>query len=100
VGDVQQFSLGSDTPDWMKGVVYMPYPQAVDLTERVPASMDLIVRTGTDPAQFAGEIRSLVRNVNPNVPVSQVRTLTEVVSGSTSNFRSMMWLSRALPLRL
>jgi putative ABC transport system permease protein len=92
VGDVQQFSLGADTPDWMKGAVYMPYPQSVDLTERVPASMDLIVRTGADPAQVAGEIRSLVRDVNPNVPVSQVRTLREVVSGSTSKFRSMMWL--------
>jgi len=92
VGDVQLFSLDSDTPDWMKGVVYMPYPQSVDLTERVPASMDLIARTGADPAQVAGEIRSLVRDVNPNVPVSQVRTLEEVVSGSTSKFRSMMWL--------
>jgi len=92
VGDVRQFSLGSDTPDWMKGVVYMPYPQSVDLTEGVPASMDLVVRTGADPAQVAGEIRSLVRDVNPNVPVSQVRTLKEVLSGSTSNFRSMMWL--------
>lgn len=30
--------------------------------------------------------------MNPNVPVSQVRTLKEVVSGSTSKFRSMMWL--------
>jgi putative ABC transport system permease protein len=92
VGDVQQFSLGSDTPDWMKGVVYMPYPQSVDLTERVPASMDLVVRTGDNPTQVAGEIRSLVRDVNPNVPVSQVRNLKEVVSGSTSKFRSMMWL--------
>ena len=92
VGDVQQFSLGSDTPDWMKGVVYMPYPQSVDLTERVPASMDLIVRTGADPSQVAGEIRSLVSDVNPDVPVSQVRTLKEVVSGSTSKSRSMTWL--------
>src|SRR3974377_1765497 len=65
VGDVQQFSLGRDTPDWMKGGVYMPYPQSVDLTERVPASMDLIVRTGADPSQVAGEIRSLVSVVNP-----------------------------------
>ena len=54
--------------------------------------MDLVVRTGADPAQVAGEIRSLVRDVNPNVPVSQVRTLKEVLSGSTSNFRSMVWL--------
>jgi ABC-type antimicrobial peptide transport system permease subunit len=54
--------------------------------------MDLIVRTGADPSQVAGEIRSLVRGVNPDVPVSQVRTLKEVVSGSTSKSRSMTWL--------
>jgi ABC-type antimicrobial peptide transport system permease subunit len=36
----------------------------------------------------AREIRSLAEEQNPNIPVSQVQSLDEVVSGSISDFRS------------
>jgi len=95
VGDVRLYSLASDLPDWLQGALYMPYPQALDLTEQQPAIMNLMVRTGSDPAQLAqvaNDIRRLVRDLNPNIPVGEVRTLENVMKDSTSQPRSLMWL--------
>ena len=90
--DVHLYTLTNYIPDWMQGTLYMPYPQAVDLTERLPATMNLIVRTGSDPARVANQIRGLVRELNPNIPVGEVRTLGEVMNDSTAQPRSLMWL--------
>jgi putative ABC transport system permease protein len=90
--DVHQYDLADHTPSWLKGTVYMPYPQSVDLTTHLPATMYLIVRTSSDPGRFAAEIHGLISTVNPNVPVSEVRTMDSIVSESTSPSRSMMWL--------
>jgi len=92
VGDLRLYSLASNLPDGTDGALYMPYPQAVDLTEQIPAAMSLLVRTGSDPARVATEIRGLVRELNPNIPVGEVRTLEDVVNNSTSQPRSLMWL--------
>jgi len=91
-GDVRQWDLGNHSPADYKGAVYMPYPQAVLNDGQLPTAMTLLVRTGADPGSTAGRIREIVRNFNPNVPVSEIRTMREVVSTSTSQSRSMMWL--------
>jgi len=70
----------------------MPYPQAVGNNGQLPTSMTLLVRTDSDPAVAADGIRELMRELNPNVPVSEVQTMAEIVSTSTSQPRSMMWL--------
>ena len=90
--DVRQYDLANRSPSWISGAMYMPYPQSVDINEQLPAQMTLIVRTGRDTATVASRIRGLVRDVNPNVPVSAVQTMEQVVSASTSQPRSMMWL--------
>ena len=92
VGDVRQYDLANNTPDWIKGTIYMPYPQAVDLTEEVPATMNLLFRTTADTGRVSMEVRQLVASVNPNVPVGEVRRMETVVSASTSQSRSIMWL--------
>jgi putative ABC transport system permease protein len=92
VGDVRQFDLANNTPDWIKGASYMPYPQAVDLTEQVPASMNLLFKTAADAGRVASQVRELVAGLNPNVPVGEVRTMETVVDTSTSQPRSIMWL--------
>jgi ABC-type antimicrobial peptide transport system permease subunit len=50
------------------------------------------MRTSADPSRVAGDIRRVVANMNPNLPVSDVRTMGTVVSASTLPSRSMMWL--------
>jgi predicted permease len=92
VGDVRQFDLANNTPDWIKGASYMPYPQAVDLTEQVPASMNLLFKTAADAGRVASQVRELVAGLNPNVPVGEVRTMEAVVDMSSSQPRSIMWL--------
>ncbi len=92
VADVRQYDLANHIPDWIKGTIYMPYPQAVDLTEGIPATMNLLFRTTADEGRVANEVRQLVAGVNPNVPVGEVRSMEAVVSTSTSEPRSIMWL--------
>ena len=93
-GDVRQYNLDNHAPAWLKGAVYLPYSQAqaVDSQGQLPTAMTLLVRTGSDTAAVASGVRELVAGLNPNVPVSGIRTMNEVVSASTSQPRSMMWL--------
>jgi putative ABC transport system permease protein len=90
--DVRQYDLAGHSPSILSGAVYMPYAQAIDVSERIPIEMTLIVRTGSDPATIAARISDLVAGINPDVPVSAVQTMDEVVNASTAQPRSMMWL--------
>lgn len=92
VGDVHLYNAASELPDWIGGVVYMPYPQAVGIDRKLPASMTLLVRTARDPEYVAREVRRLVTELNPDVPIGEVRTLEGVVASSKSQEKSMMWL--------
>jgi putative ABC transport system permease protein len=90
--DVHQFDLANHTPTWLKGTVYMPYPQSLDLTTHLPITMYLIARTSSDPGRFEAEIHDLVSSINPNVPVGEVTSMDSILAASTSPSRSMMWL--------
>jgi putative ABC transport system permease protein len=92
VGDVRQFDLANHSPDWINGAIYMPYPQSIGLDGKLPTAMTLLVRTAADSREIASRLRELVNNLNPNVPVSEFRTMDAVVTSSTSQPRSMMWL--------
>jgi predicted permease len=91
-GDVRQFDLADHAPDYIRGAMYMPYPQTVDTDRQLPAVMALIVRTAADPARVANGIREVVRDLNSNVPVGEIRTMVSLVDESTRQSRSMMWL--------
>jgi predicted permease len=90
--DVRQFDLADRAPEFIQGALYMPYAQSQDSTRELPAAMELIVRTAGDPAQVVGAIRGLVRRLNADVPVDDVRSLVSLVSDATRQPRSMMWL--------
>jgi putative ABC transport system permease protein len=92
VGDVRQYALSGRTPAEIVGAMYMPYPQAVALNRQIPRSMALFVRFSAEPAEIAARLRTLVASVNPDMPVSEVRSLDAVVSSSATEPRSMMWL--------
>ena len=92
VGDVRLYRVGHELPDWISGVVYMPYPQAFGIDKKLPSSMTLVVRTARDPQYVSGEIRRIVAELNPDVPVGEVHTLERIVASSKSQERSMMWL--------
>jgi predicted permease len=96
VSDVRQFDLSGRSPDWITGgalyPVYMPYPQAVGNDRKLPTSMALLLRTNNGPTSVAANLRDLVAQLNPNVPVGRVQSMQEIVTASTASSRSMMWL--------
>jgi predicted permease len=92
VGDVRQYTLSGRMPAEITGAIYMPYPQAVALNRRIPTAMTLLVRSPAEPSEIAARMRTLVASLNPEMPVSEVRSLEAVVSSSVSEPRSMMWL--------
>jgi putative ABC transport system permease protein len=88
VGDVRQYSLSKNLPDWIAGAVYMPYAQATREDRQIPAAMTLLVKVRGDSEFLAGQIRGLAQDQAPNAPVGQAQSLEEIVSGSISNFRA------------
>jgi ABC-type antimicrobial peptide transport system permease subunit len=49
--------------------------------------MTFVVETGGDPSALAGSVREAVREVAPELPLSRLRTMEEIVSESISGKR-------------
>jgi predicted permease len=57
---------------------------------RTRRSMSLVVRTDGDPRTLITPIRSVVRSVDPRLPVSEVRTMTDIVNAAIGGQRFAM----------
>jgi predicted permease len=90
-GDVRQYALSGRAPRDIAGSMYMPYAQSVGLDRTVPRAMTLFVRTTLPSGVVAPRLQALVANVNPNVPVGEVRALDALVERSVAEPRSLMW---------
>ena len=77
VGDAKYESLLED----VEPMVYMPPP------ELTYPFMTFVIRTGGDPAELAPAVRRALRAVDPNQPVSAVRTMDEVMADTVSRAR-------------
>jgi putative ABC transport system permease protein len=77
VGDV--LHKGLDAPHTIQ--VYLPNTQFTD------SMVILAVRTYNDPTSLAAAVRSEISTLDPQVPVSEVATMDEVVSASVANQR-------------
>jgi len=78
VGDVRDHGLGAQTRPQM----YRPYDQ-----RPWAASVTVMVRTSLDPLQLADSVRHEVWTVDKNVPVSDVQTMEQVISGTVAEPR-------------
>ena len=77
VGDVKHFGLEGED----RATIYAPMAQN-------PASMmTLVVGTRTDPASVASDIRGLVRSLDPDLPLTRLETMAQVVSRSVAEAR-------------
>ena len=74
VGDVRHFGLDRD----LRPEVYMPATQS-DASFAVYA-----VRTSNDPRALAPAVRALVRELDPDLPVRNLRPIDDVVSASVA----------------
>jgi putative ABC transport system permease protein len=53
--------------------------------------LTLVVRTSGDPATLTASIKSVARSVDPGVPISEIRTLDDVLSASLAEPRTYTW---------
>ncbi len=77
VGDVKE-RLDSRPPP---PAVYLPFAQQPSPT------MDLVIKTSSDPLKAASSIRAALRRIDAHQPIDQVRTLDEVRAGQISGIR-------------
>jgi predicted permease len=93
IADVRAYDLQRNIPDWIKGTVYVPYnPKATLEAGGVPAEMTIAVRTTLDEAQTAAMLRRVVTGLNQEVPVSEVKTMSTVISEAVSTPASTLSL--------
>jgi len=77
VGDVRDHGLGAPPrPD-----VYVLFSQSPS------AAMSLVLRTAGDPATAVAPARTVIRSLDPDVPISGVVTLRQLVGGSVAQTR-------------
>jgi predicted permease len=51
--------------------------------------MNIVLRSSLDAGEIAGELRRMVAEINPNIPVTRIRTMDEVVAASTAAPRAL-----------
>jgi len=90
VGDVHHEGLGAKPEPEM----YVPYGQAPN----VEARPTIVLRTSIEPANVTSALRKAVSEVDANVPMDQLETMKQIVSGSLgqSRFRTALLLMFAL----
>jgi predicted permease len=91
VGDIRTVRL--DAPPLM--MVYVPYWfNAIS----VPSSASFILRTSTEPLSSAAAVRELIHEIDPDVPITAVRSMSQVVSQSVDARRFQMTLAMLFAL--
>ncbi len=83
VKDVRQFELTADP----KPQMYLSYRQVGFFAPR-----DLVVKTDVDPASMAATVRKAVWDIDKDQPVSNIRTMEEILSESIARQRFSMLL--------
>jgi putative ABC transport system permease protein len=83
VKDVRQFELTADA----KPQMYLPYTQRGFFP-----TDDLVVKTDVDPASLAAAVRNAVWEIDKDQPVSNIRTMEEILTDSIARQRFSMLL--------
>jgi predicted permease len=91
VGDVKHYGLDAEvTPD-----IYTNIPQVPDITSQWLANnMYWGIRTEGDPAALGDAFRRALREVDPDVPAAQIRTMEAALELALAPRRTNLWLVR------
>lgn len=79
VGDVRHDGL--QNPSWRE--FYIPYEQSPR------PSMSLVIKAAGDASPSADEIRRQILSIDPDQPISEIRTMESIVRGSVSSHNSL-----------
>lgn len=80
VGDIVMDGLDRDRPMAM----YFPYAQ------RAGSGMRLVLRTRGEPTAVVGQLREILRRLDPDIPLAHVASMEEVIHRSTSFDRTIV----------
>jgi hypothetical protein len=83
VADVRARGFQKQVPETM----YFPYSQSGQSAYGLPYSMSLVVRASGNASALTGSLRSVLRALDPTVPISAVATMDQVVGGSIASRR-------------
>jgi putative ABC transport system permease protein len=86
VEDVRQ--MGLDLP--VKAEMYFPYQQDAGAPWFAPR--DLVIRASVDPMSLVAAVRAEIRSVDPDQPVSNIRTMDEILGEQSAPRVSMTLL--------
>jgi len=89
VADVRQ--MGLDEP--VKAEMYFPYQQVTDWPFYIPR--DLAIRTAGDTSNLVGSVRQIIREVDPDQPVSNIATMSDVLGVEAEQRRMGMIMTVA-----
>jgi predicted permease len=88
--DVRGYNLRQNTPDFMDGLVYVPYgPGATLENGSVPAEMTLVIRSASTAPQLEQSLRGLASSLNPEAPVSEVKSMPTILTDAAAAPRSI-----------
>jgi putative ABC transport system permease protein len=82
VGSIKQSTLSADA----RPAMYVPF------TQLAYGSLSIVIRTNGDPMSLAALARTQIHSVDPNIPVTNIRTMDEVFSTSVEQQRFSMLL--------
>jgi len=82
VSDVKQWGPASSTVAPMRGYVYEPFAQ--NPTAR---NLMLVVRASGEATDLAAALRSIIRTIDPNMPLTRMFRLSDGVDYSIARFR-------------
>jgi predicted permease len=93
INDVRAYDLQHNTPEFMRGTIYVPYgPKATLEGGRVPAEMTIVVQTGADEGQVSAMLHRTVAGLSAEVPVTEVKTMRTVISEAVATPASTTFL--------
>jgi ABC-type antimicrobial peptide transport system permease subunit len=70
--------------------VYLPYQQVPDGWFPGYIPVYVAIRTAQDPAQVAPAVRTIIASAEPQLPVTNVRPLSEIVAGETASRKAQL----------
>ncbi|HEV2687991.1 MAG TPA: ADOP family duplicated permease, partial [Bryobacteraceae bacterium] len=82
VGRVKQYALDSDS----RIAYYIPH------TQNPSRALTVVLRSGSDPAALTASVKKEIREIDPDLPVYQIRTMTNRVDESLARRRFTMSL--------
>ncbi len=88
VGNVRHNGVTAEVkPSW-----FLPLAQAHLSTGFTPGSMTLAIRSSVEPESLLPDLRRIVSEVDPKIPIAEIRSLEEVVGSAVAPSRFTMAL--------